>query len=191
MKIGYARVSTTGQNLDTQREKLKVYGCDKIYEEKITTRTNLAGRYRPALKNALDFAREGDIFVITKLDRLARSVIELVQIIQSFEEQKIGFVVIDQNIDTTTPTGRLMFHVLSAIGEFERELINERVKEGIEKAKEKGVKFGRKNKLTPKQLAEFCAEFENPPEGMSKSDITAKYDISVASGYRIAKENKI
>jgi len=81
-----------------------------------------------------------------------------------FEKQGISFVVLDQQIDTTTPTGTLMFHILSAIGEFERQLINERIKEGIEKAKEKGVRFGRKNKLIPKQLLEFQREFENPNE---------------------------
>jgi DNA invertase Pin-like site-specific DNA recombinase len=122
------------------------------------------------------------------LDRLARSVLDLVQTVQSFENQSIGFVVLDQNIDTTTPTGKLMFHILSAIGEFERELINERVKEGIAKAKEKGVRFGRVPKLTPKQLEAFRSEFKNPPDGWSKTDIARKYGLSRASGYRLLAE---
>jgi DNA invertase Pin-like site-specific DNA recombinase len=182
MKIGYARVSTNGQNLDTQEEKLKAFGCERIYLEK---QSGKSSDNRPELKEALKFAREGDVFVVTRLDRLARSLLDLVKMTESFEKQNIGFVVLDQQIDTTTPTGRLMFHVLSAIGEFERELINERVKEGIEKAKAKGVRFGRKNKLTPEAILEFKREFNNPPEGATKTDIAKKYGLSRASGYRI------
>jgi DNA invertase Pin-like site-specific DNA recombinase len=185
MKIGYARVSTTGQHLDAQEGKLLAFGCEKIYQEK---QSGKASNNRPVLQEALKFAREGDVFVITRLDRLARSLLDLVKMTESFEKQGIGFVVLDQQIDTTTPTGRLMFHVLSAIGEFERELINERVKEGIEKAKVKGVQFGRKNKLTPEEILEFKREFNNPPEGTTKTDITKKYGLSRASGYRICKE---
>lgn len=98
-------------------------------------------------------------------------------------------MVLDQQIDTTTPTGKLMFHVLSAIGEFERELINERMKEGVAKAKSKGMRFGRAPKLTPEQLLAFRREFENPPDGLTKADIARKYGISRASGYRLLKTN--
>jgi DNA invertase Pin-like site-specific DNA recombinase len=112
---------------------------------------------------------------------------DLVKITRSFETGGIGFVVLEQQIDTTTPTGKLMFHVLSAIGEFERELINDRVKEGIEKAKAKGVVFGRKSKLTPEKLLAFRHEFENPPDGMTKEDIARKWGVSRASGYRLFK----
>ena len=182
MKIGYARVSSAGQNLDVQQEKLLAFGCEKLFEEKQSSKSS---DNRPILKEALDFAREGDIFIVTRLDRLARSLLDLVKIVELLEKKRIGFVVLDQHIDTTTPTGRLMFHVLSAIGEFERELINERVKDGISKAKNKGVKFGRKAKLTPEQLEQFRCEFENPPEGMTKTDIARKYGLSRASGYRL------
>jgi DNA invertase Pin-like site-specific DNA recombinase len=182
MKIGYARVSTTGQHLDTQIDKLTAFGCEKIYEEK---QSGKASNNRPVLQDALKFAREGDTFVITRLDRLARSLSDLIQIVESFEKQSIGFVVLEQAIDTTTPTGKFMFHVLSAIGEFERGLIDERTKEGIAIAKERGVQFGRKNKLTPEQLAEFRQEFENPPVGVSKADIAKRYGLSRATGYRL------
>lgn len=185
MKIGYARVSTVVQNIESQNEKLLAYGCEKIYLEKQSGKTS---DNRPALQEALKFIREGDVFVITRLDRLARSVLDLVQMTSVFEKEGIGFVVLDQQIDTNTPMGRLMFHVLSAIGEFERELINERVKEGIVNAKEKGVQFGRKNKLTPEQLTEFRLEFENPPDGVSKADIAKKWGLSRASGYRLLKK---
>ena len=139
------------------------------------------------MQEALNFAREGDIFVVTKLDRLARSVVDLVRIIQAFEKQGIEFVVLDQQIDTTTPTGKLLFHVLSAIGEFERELIQERTQEGIQKAKSKGVRFGRASKLTPEQLEAFRREFSRPPDGMSKTAVAKKYGLSRASGYRLYK----
>ena len=185
MKIGYARVSSAGQNLDVQQEKLLAFGCKKLYLEK---QSGKSSENRPELKEALGYAREGDIFVITRLDRLARSLLDLVKIVEMFEKKGIGFVVLDQQIDTTTSAGRLMFHILSAIGEFERELINERVKDGISKAKDKGVKFGRKAKLTPEQLEQFRREFENPPEGMTKTDIARKYGLSRASGYRLLKK---
>ena len=182
MKIGYARVSSAGQNLDVQQEKLLAFGCEKLYLEK---QSGKSSENRPELKEALGYAREGDIFVITRLDRLARSLLDLVKIVEMFEKKGIGFIVLDQQIDTTTSAGRLMFHILSAIGEFERELINERVKDGIIKAKDKGVKFGRKVKLTPEQLAEFRLEFENPPNGATKTDIARKWGLSRASGYRL------
>jgi DNA invertase Pin-like site-specific DNA recombinase len=185
MKIGYARVSSTGQNLDIQLEKLGAFGCEKIYQEKLSGKS---GDNRHALQDAIAFAREGDIFVVTRLDRLARSVLDLVQMTKDFESHGIGFVVLDQQIDTTTPTGRLMFHVLSAIGEFERELINERVKEGIIKAKAKGVRFGRSPKLTPEQVIAFRREFDNPPDGVAKADIAKKWGMSRASGYRLLAE---
>jgi len=184
MKIGYARVSSTGQNLDIQLEKLQAHGCEKIYQEKVSWKSVNS---RPALQEALGFAREWDTFIVTRLDRLARSVHDLVQIVRSFENQGIGFVVLDQQIDTTTATWKLMFHVLSAIWEFERELINERVKEGIAKAKIKGTHFGREPKLTPEQLLEFRREFENPPVGVSKESVARKYGLSRASWYRVCK----
>ena len=185
MKVGYARVSSTGQNLDIQLEKLRADGCEKIYQEKQSWKTD---KNRPALQDALAFVREWDIFVVARLDRLARSVHDLLQITKRFEKENIGFVVLDQQIDTTTSVGRLMFHILSAIGEFERELINERVKEWLAKAKAKGIKSGRKSKLTPERLLAFRCEFENPPVGITKKDIARKYGLSVASGYRIFKE---
>ena len=185
MKIGYARVSTSGQHLDTQIGKLTAFECKKIYEEKQSGKDS---NHRPVLQDALKFAREGDTFVITRLDRLARSLLDLIKITESFEKQGISFVVLDQKIDTTTPTGRFMFHVLSAIGEFERDLINERTKEGIANTKERGVQFGRKSKLTPEQLVAFQCEFENPPDGVSKADIAKKHGLSRATGYRVCKE---
>ena len=104
MKIGYARVSSLGQSLDSQIEKLKAFGCEKIFQEK---KSGGSTGKREAVKDALEFGREGDVLVITKLDRLARSMFDLQGIVQELERKKVDFVVLDQKIDTTTPTGRL------------------------------------------------------------------------------------
>lgn len=98
---------------------------------------------------------------------------------------------LDQQIDTTSSTGRLLFNLLGVIGEFERELIHERAADGIRRAKETGVRFGRPVKLSPKEVSSFQMEFSNPPEGMSKADVTRKYGMSRASGYRIAGMSEV
>lgn len=125
MRIGYARVSSSGQKLDVQLDRLA--DCDRIFHEKVTGKST---KGRPELKNALDFVRVGDVFVVTKLDRLARSVVDLAGIVQTLEAKQVDLVILDQGIDTTTMYGRLQFNILAAIGEFERELIRERSTEG-------------------------------------------------------------
>ena len=136
MRVGYARVSSLGQKLDVQLDKLS--DCDRIFHEKVSAgSTNL----RLELQKALDFVRDDDVFVVTKLDRLARSVIDLSIIVQRLEEKKVDLVVLDQGIDTTTIYGRLQFNILASIGEFERGLIRERSREGREKAIERGVRI--------------------------------------------------
>lgn len=119
--------------------KLKAAGCDKIFEEK---KSGASRRERAALAQALTFVREGDQLVITRLDRLARSVLDLSQITAEIAAKKVDLIVLDQAIDTCSPTGRLLFHMLGAIGEFERDLIRERAADGIARAKAAGVKFG-------------------------------------------------
>ena len=132
MKIGYDRVSTTGQKLEVQFDKLTAAGCERIFEEK---KSGGSRHEREALAQALTFIREGDQLVITRLDRLARSVLDLSQITAEIAAKKVDLVVLDQSIDTGSPTGRLLFHMLAAIGEFERDLIKERAAEGIARAK--------------------------------------------------------
>ncbi len=141
--VGYARVSTVGQSLDVQLEKLKPI-CDKVFREKKSGTT----AQRPQLKACLNYLREKDTLVVTKLDRLARSTFHLTQIAESLKEQGIGLKVLDQAIDTTTPTGKLLFDVLAAISEFETAIRKERQMEGIDQAKKRGVRFGRQPKLT-------------------------------------------
>jgi len=182
MKVGYARVSTSGQKLDLQLDRLA--DCDRIYREKVSA---ASAKNRPELKNALDFVREEDVFVVTKLDRLARSVVDLSNIVQRLEEKKVDLVVLDQGIDTTTIYGKLQFNILAAIGEFERGMIRERSREGREKAKERGVKFGARPKLASDEIQSLVQDF-NPP-GLSKRDLAELYDISISSVYRLYAEN--
>jgi DNA invertase Pin-like site-specific DNA recombinase len=137
------------------------------------------------MKEALDFVREGDKFVITRLDRLARSVGDLADIAKQLENKGVDLVVLDQQIDTSTATGKLMFNMIGASAQFERDLINERCKEGIERAKAKGVKFGRKPSLSPSQLNKLKLEFKDGELG--KKELASKCGISKASLYRLAK----
>ena len=182
MKIGYARVSSLGQSLDTQIEKLTAYGCDKIFQEK---KSGGSTGKREAVKDALEFGREGDVLVITKLDRLARSMFDLQSISETLERKKVDLVVLDQKIDTTTPTGRLTFHLLGAVAEFERDLINERRNEGMQRAKEKGVQFGRKPKLSD---ADLEALREAHRAGEKPRELMKRFAVSKTSFYRLVND---
>ena len=133
-KIGYARVSTRGQNDDSQVDDLTAYGCDKIFTNKVSGK--LAAR--PELDKALAYLRQGDVFVITRLSRAMRSLKHLLALADELRERGVGLVVLKQQIDTTTPTGRLTFHILGAIDEFQRELIVEGTREGLDAARARG-----------------------------------------------------
>ena len=135
--FGYARVSTSGQSLDVQRQQLEAAGCERVFEE---TRTGTTTEGRQALADALDWVREGDVFVVTRLDRLARSMGDLQNIIAKLNAKSVGFRALQQGaIDTTSSSGRLMLNMLGAFAEFETDLRRERQREGIEKAKGLGV----------------------------------------------------
>ncbi len=176
--VGYARVSSTGQSLDVQVDKLKKNQCDKIYQEK---KSGLTAN-RPELKKCLDYVRDGDVLIITKLDRLARSTVDLHNILEQLNQKGVGFKVLDQSIDTTSSTGKLLFGILASIAEFETELRKERQIEGIKKAKDNGVSFGRKAKLTDKQIEEMYQKRSN---GVLIKDLMATYKLSKASVYRL------
>ena len=177
-RVGYARVSTIGQNLDVQLSKLNEYGCEEIFKDKHTGTT----ADRPKLKQCRKYLRKGDSLVITKLDRLARSTYHLTQIAEELKEKDVDLIVLDQNIDTSSPTGKLLFNVLASIAEFETEIRKERQMEGIAKAKERGVQFGRKSKLQENEIDELRREREN---GVKITDLMTKYSISKASAYRL------
>ena len=182
-KIGYARVSTTGQSLELQKEALVRSDCERIFEE---TKSGKNRQDRPVLEEMLRYLRDGDVLVITRLDRLARSVHDLTTITNQLQSESVDFVVLEQDIDTTTPTGRLLFTMLGAIGEFERDLINQRTQEGIRLAREKGVKFGPKTKLDDEQLEQLRAEFKATKTN-SRQELADKWGISRSSLYRLVK----
>lgn len=147
--IGYARVSTRTQNDDSQVDELEAAGCDKIFVDK-----GVSGKQaqRPQLDAALAYLRKGDTLVITRLSRAMRSLKHLLELTAQLNERGIGLKVLKQSIDTTTPTGRLLFHILAAIDEFQRELIVEGTKEGLAAARARGREGGRYSALTADQV---------------------------------------
>ncbi|MFJ3812303.1 recombinase family protein [Streptomyces sp. NPDC090073] len=147
MRIGYGRVSTRDQNPDAQEDALKAAECDQVFVDKASGK--LASR--PELDKALIAAREGDEFVITKLDRLGRSLKNLIELSEKLNERGVNLVVLDQAIDTSTPSGRMFFHILGAVAEFERALTAERTRDGLAAARARGRVGGRKQALKPRQ----------------------------------------
>lgn len=174
--VGYARVSSIGQSLKVQQSKLS--HCDKIFKEKRSGTT----ANRPALQECLQYLRDGDTLVITKLDRLARSTFHLTQIAEQLKQDGIELVVTDQAIDTSTPTGKLLFNMLGSIAEFENEIRRERQLDGIKAAKDRGVKFGAKSKLTQEQVDDMR---QKRTSGVLIKDLMSEYRISKASVYRL------
>jgi DNA invertase Pin-like site-specific DNA recombinase len=140
--IGYARVSSSGQSLEVQRDQLLAAGCTRIFEEK---RSGLSQDGREQLALALDYVRDGDVLIVTRLDRLARSITDLRQIVDRLTVKEVGFRALQQgDLDTSTSNGRLMLNMLGAFAEFEADLRRERQREGIDKAKANGIYKGRK-----------------------------------------------
>ena len=150
MIIGYARISTTDQNLDAQLDALSAAGAERVFADTISGST----RKRPELDKMLDQLRDGDVIVVTKYDRLARSLRDLLDIVEVIKERGAGFRSLAEDIDTTTPAGRLVFHVFASIAQFERERISERTKEGLEAARKGGRVGGRPSALTADQKTE-------------------------------------
>ncbi len=177
--VAYIRVSSLGQSLELQRDKMRAIGVepDHIFEEK---RSGVDSN-RPALKEALRFVRKGDTFVITKIDRLARSATDLLQIVQELQHKEVALRVLDQQIDTGSPAGKAMLQMLAVFAEFETEIRKERQMDGIAKAKEKGTKFGRKTQITPEVAADILAMRAG---GALIPDIMQKTGLSKASIYR-------
>jgi DNA invertase Pin-like site-specific DNA recombinase len=177
--VGYARVSSVGQSLDVQLDKIS--HCDKIFTEK---KSGVAGK-REGLLACLEYVREGDTLVVTRLDRLARSTLHLCQIADELQRKQVNLCVLDQQINTNDATGRLLFNMLGAIAQFETEIRAERQMDGIVKAKERGVCFGRKKKLTKKQVAELRYRREG---GVLIKTLMKDYNLSKATVYRYLSE---
>lgn len=149
MKIGYARVSTAEQSVRLQKDALKAAGCEKIYADTASgAKTN-----RPGLDKALEQLREGDVLVVWKLDRLGRSIQHLLETIKLLQDKKIGFKSLQENMDTTTSGGKLVFHFFSALAEFEREIIRERTRAGLTAARARGRVGGRPQLLDKRDIA--------------------------------------
>lgn len=149
MKIGYARISTEEQNLDLQHGALTAVGCEKLFEDHGVSGS---ATDRPGLAAALSALSEGDTLIVWKLDRLGRSLSHLVGLLDDLGKRGIGFASLTENIDTTTAGGRLVFHMMAALSEFERSLIVERTKAGMAAARRRGKLPGRPKKLTPERL---------------------------------------
>lgn len=147
-KVGYGRVSTREQNPDHQVDALTAAGCDRVFVDKASGK--LASR--PQLDNALNYVRPGDQLVITRLNRLGRSLRHLVELVAALGERDVDLLVLGQGIDTTSPGGRLVFHIMAAIAEFEREMIVEGTLDGLEAARARGRVGGRRPKLTDLQV---------------------------------------
>src|SRR5271166_3665157 len=147
-RIGYARVSTNGQEIALQLDALRAAGCDRIFEDQASG----AKADRPGLIEALAYAREGDVLVIWKLDRLGRSLPNLIETVSQLEKHGVGLLSLTESIDTTTPGGRLIFHVFGALGQFERDLIRERTRAGLAAAAARGRRGGRKPSMTDEKL---------------------------------------
>jgi DNA invertase Pin-like site-specific DNA recombinase len=176
--IGYARVSSVGQSLEVQLQKLS--HCDKVFKEKKSGKND----NRAELQQCLEYLRQGDTLVITKLDRLGRSTRDLLNIINGLEKKGVDFVVLDQQLDTSSPTGKLLLHLLGAIAEFENDLRAARQIDGIKKAQENGVVFGAKAKLSIQQI-ELMRSKRN--EGILIKDLMKEFNLSKASVYRLLK----
>lgn len=149
MQIGYARISTHDQNLDLQNDALKKAGCEKIVVEIASGKKS----QRSGLEQALEMLRKGDRLVVWRLDRLGRSLGHLIALMAELEQREVGFLSLQEAIDTTSPGGKLVFHIFGALAEFERNLIRDRTRAGLEAARARGRKGGRPKRLTAKQRA--------------------------------------
>ncbi|MHC3127908.1 hypothetical protein OB03_11730 [Brevundimonas sp. GN22] len=175
--VGYARVSTSGQDLDVQRQLLSEAGCDKLFVEKASGSSQNG---RAELANALDYVREGDTFIVTRLDRLARSMSDLRDIIDRLTAKQVAFKALQQGaIDTSSSSGRLMLNMLAAFAEFETDLRRERQREGIDKAKAAGVYRGRKKTIDEAEVQRLL------DEGIGPSEVAKRLGIGRASVYRV------
>ncbi len=178
MLIGYGRISTADQDLAMQRDALTKAGCEKIYTDTMSgVKAN-----RPGLLEALEFARKGDVIVVWKLDRLGRSLKELLDIIHRLEEMGVGFRSLTETLDTTSSGGRLIFAIFGAVAEFERDLIRERTTAGLIAARAQGRKGGRPRSLTKKDIAAAKALLADPV--ITVAEVAERLGTSPATLYR-------
>lgn len=172
MKIGYARVSTQDQQAELQTDALLQAGCEQIYQEKMTGKL----RERPELTQCLRTLRKGDTLIVWRMDRLARSLKDLVEIIEDLHQREIGFKSLNEAIDTTSASGKLIFHIFGALAEFEHTLILERTKAGLAAARARGRKGGRKPAMTEADVRKAAAMLSDPM--MTKAEVAQHFKVS-------------
>ena len=178
MQIGYARVSTDDQKLELQRDALRSAGCDKIFDEK----NYGAGPRLIARDELLRFARAGDAVVVWRLDRLGRSLRDLIDVVTGLAARGVGLRSLREAIDTTSPAGRLTFHIFGALAEFEAELVRERTCAGLAAARRRGARLGRPPSLTPEQLEMARTLLDNPD--LSARQVAHQLGVHRATLYR-------
>lgn len=178
MLVGYARVSTQDQNPTLQIDALNVAGCERVFTEKASG----AQRDRPELAAALSYMRAGDSLVVWKLDRLARSLPQLIETVAHLEAQGIGFRSLTEAVDTTTAGGKLVFHIFGALAEFERSVIRERTQAGLKAARDRGRKGGRPPALSTADLAAAKAMLSDPE--ITVAEVAKRLNVSAATLYR-------
>jgi DNA invertase Pin-like site-specific DNA recombinase len=176
--VGYARVSTQDQNPELQLDALKESGCEKVFVEKASG----AQRDRPELQAALEYMRSGDTLVVWKLDRLARSLKQLIETVETLEGQGIGFRSLTEALDTTTSGGRLVFHIFGALAEFERSIIKERTMAGLVSARARGRMGGRPRGLSDEDMAAAKAMLNDP--NIPVEDIAERLGVAISTLYR-------
>lgn len=181
MEIGYARVSTDDQNLDLQIDELEKAGCSRIFKDTASG----AKSHRAGLSDAIDFARQGDVLVVWRLDRLGRSLAHLIETINALAGRGIGFRSLRESIDTTTPGGKLVFHLFGSLAQFERELISERTCAGLASARARG-RLGGRPRLMDKKKAKLAATLYADKKS-SIADVCEALNISRATFYRHLK----
>jgi Site-specific recombinases, DNA invertase Pin homologs len=172
MIIGYARVSTNDQNPELQIDALKKAGAEQVFQEKFTGTL----RERPELSQCLRMLRQGDVLIVWKLDRLARSLKDLVEIVQDLQDRGVGFKSLTESIDTTSSGGRLVFHIFGALAEFERDLIRERTIAGLQAARARGRKGGRKPAMSAADVKKAAAMLLDP--NITKVEVAQHFGVS-------------
>ena len=183
MYIGYARISTDEQKLDLQEDALRKVGCKQIYKDIASG----AKTQRKGLDDALNYARPGDTFVVWKLDRLGRSLTHLIEIIRIIESRGIAFRSLQENIDTNTPGGKLIFHMFGALAEFERDLIRERTKAGLTAARARGRVGGRPKAMDDKKIRQAKALMADPNNSIA--DICKSLNVKRSTLYKYVKSS--
>ncbi|QSB07196.1 recombinase family protein [Natronoglycomyces albus] len=191
MRVGYARVSTREQNLESQRQLLEAAGCEEIFIDH-----GVSGKeaHRPELDKALAFVRRGDVLVITRLSRLFRSLKDLIATVEELEDRGVDLVVTQQPIDTTTSAGRLMFNIVGAFDQFQRELISENTREGLDATDKRGRGGGRPAKLSLRQVAEICAKIDERDDAgkpvWNISALARHYKVSRPTIYKVIDDRE-